>query len=146
MSILKELNKNGLKKVPDLKPGYTVKIHHKIKEGEKGRVQIFDGLIIAISSGEGVNRTITVRKIVEGIGVEKIFPIYSPIIEKIQVKKESKVRRAKLYYMRKLSGKSARLQESFVNEEDVEKAVEELAEQKVKEEAEKVENSVEVAT
>ena len=131
--IIYEMETQGLKKMPDIKPGYTIRIHHKIKEGEKERIQIFEGLIIAISHGMGANRTITVRKLVEGIGVEKIFPVHSPIIEKIVVKKESKVRRAKLYYMRKLSGKSARLQETFVSEE-VEKAVEELAEQKAKEE------------
>lgn len=138
MSILNEISTAGLKKVPDIKAGYTVRVHHKIKEGEKERTQIFEGLIIAISAGVGVNRTITVRKLVDGIGVEKIFPIYSPIVEKIQVTKESKVRRAKLYYMRKLSGKSARLQSTFVSagEKEIEKAVEELAEQKATEEAE----------
>ncbi|MBI5754308.1 50S ribosomal protein L19 [Candidatus Peregrinibacteria bacterium] len=138
MSLLQDVQKLAIKKkIPDLKPGYTVRIHQKIKEGEKERVQIFEGLIIKISSGHGADKTFTVRKIVEGIGVEKIFPPYSPNIEKIQVKKEGKVRRAKLYYMTNRFGKSARLQETFVGEEELEHSIEELAAQKAKEEAEK---------
>lgn len=127
------------KRVPDLKAGMTVRVHQKIKEGEKERIQIFHGLIIKISSGAGVNKTFTVRNIVSGVGVEKIFPVYSPNVVKIEVKKKAKVRRAKLYYMRERSGKSARLQEEHVHDDDsaeVEKAIEELAEQKAKEEAE----------
>lgn len=116
MSVLQEIQKLAVKKkVPDLRPGYTVRVHQLIKEGEKERVQIFEGIIIAINSGYGADKTFTVRKIVEGVGVEKIFPLYSPTIEKIEVKKESKVRRAKLYYMRDLEGKSARLKESFLD-------------------------------
>lgn len=139
MKELQELQQEGIKKRPSLKPGQTVKVHQKIKEGEKTRVQVFEGLVIKINSGTGVDKTFTVRKIVEGIGVEKMFPLYSPTIEKIEVKKEGKVRRAKLYYMRDRAGKSARLKESFVTdqgveEEEVEKAIEELAEQKEEEE------------
>lgn len=115
MSVLQEIQKLAIKKkVPDLRPGYTVRVHQLIKEGEKERVQIFEGIIIAINSGYGADKTFTVRKIVEGVGVEKIFPLHLPTIEKIEVKKESKVRRAKLYYMRDLEGKSARLKESFL--------------------------------
>lgn len=125
------------KKVPELKAGYTVKIHQKIKEGEKERVQIFEGLIIKINSGYGADKTFTVRKIVEGIGVEKIFPLHSPNIVKIEVKKKSKVRRAKLYYMRERSGKSARLKETLVSNKEMELSIEQLAEQKAKEEQEK---------
>lgn len=138
------------KKVPVIQTGHTVRVHQKIKEGEKERIQIFEGLVIRVHGGHGADKTFTVRKIVEGIGVEKIFPLYSPNIQKIEVKKESKVRRAKLYYMRERAGKSARLKESFISEdsassanevsassEEVEKAVEELAEQKAKEEAQK---------
>lgn len=133
------------KKVPDLKPGYTVKVYQKIKEGEKERVQIFEGLIIAVNSGHGADKTFTVRKVVEGIGVERIYPLHSTMIEKIEIKKKSKVRRSKLYYMRKRMGKSARLKESFVNEAEMEKAVEELAAKKAKEaeEKEKAEGTVE---
>lgn len=125
------------KKVPELKSGYTVKVHQKIKEGEKERIQIFEGLIIKINSGYGGDKTFTVRKIIEGIGVEKIFPLHSPNIVKIEVKKKSKVRRAKLYYMRERSGKSARLKETLVSEKEMEKSIEELAEQKAKEEQKK---------
>lgn len=138
MSILQEVQKLAVKKkIPEIKPGYTVSVHQRIKEGEKERVQIFEGLIIAINSGYGADKTFTVRKVVEGIGVEKIFPLYSPLLEKIEVKKESDVRRAKLYYMRKRTGKSTRLKESFIGEEEIEKSVAELAEQKAKEEAAK---------
>ncbi len=141
MSLLQEVQELAVKamkkKVPEIKPGYTVAVHQKIKEGEKERVQIFEGLVIQVGSGHGADKTFTVRKVVEGVGVEKIFPLYSPNIEKIQIKKEGKVRRARLYYMRNRFGKSARLQEDFVNNDDLEKAVEELASQKAKEEAAK---------
>lgn len=97
------------KKVPVLRPGYTVKVHQKIKEGEKERVQIFEGLVLSLNSGLGASKMVTVRKVVEGIGVEKIFPLHSPNVVKIDIVKTSAVRRAKLYYMRGLAGKSARL-------------------------------------
>ncbi len=142
MSVLQEIQELAIKKVPTIKTGNTVKVHQKIKEGEKERIQIFEGLVIAINSGHGADKTITVRKIVEGIGVEKIFPLYSPNVVKIEVKKKSKIRRAKLYYMRERSGKSARLRETFVTDKeskDLEKSIEELAEQKAKEEGEAVE-------
>jgi large subunit ribosomal protein L19 len=118
MQLLHEVGKKNLKKAPDLKPGSTVRVHQKIKEGEKERVQVFEGLIIAVSSGNGADKTFTVRKIVEGIGVEKVFPIHSPNIAKIQVKKTSNVRRSKLYYMRQRSGKSARLKEKHLTDEE----------------------------
>ncbi len=138
MTLLQDVQRLAMKKkVPDLKPGYTVAVHQKIKEGEKERVQIFEGLIIAIGSGHGADKTFTVRKVVEGIGVERIFPLYSPRIEKIQVKKEGKVRRARLYYMAKRFGKSARLKETFVSENEMEKEVAALAEKVAKEEAKK---------
>lgn len=137
MNELQELQQVGTKKVPQLKTGQTVRVHQRVKEGEKSRIQVFEGLIIKINSGNGVDKTFTVRKVVNGIGVEKILPLYSPLIEKIEVKKEGKVRRAKIYYMRDRSGKSARLKESFVSEKELEESVEELAEQKAKEEGEK---------
>lgn len=115
-SLIQEVQKAQLKKVPEVRTGYTVRVHQKIKEGSKERVQVFEGLVIKVGHGEGVEKTITVRKIVEGIGVEKIFPVNSPNITKIEVKKKAKVRRAKLYYMRERSGKSARLQERHVTE------------------------------
>ncbi len=88
-----------------LKPGVTVKVHQKITEGEKSRVQVFEGIIIARKHGKGPDATITVRKIAHGIGVERVFPVHLPTIEKFEVTKISKVRRAKLYYLR---GKTAR--------------------------------------
>ncbi|NIA02585.1 MAG: 50S ribosomal protein L19 [Nitrospirae bacterium] len=136
MNILQDIQKLAVKKVPVIKPGNTVKVHQKIKEGEKERIQIFEGLVIKLNSGYGADKTFTVRRIVGGIGVERIFPLYSTNIVKIEVKKKSKVRRAKLYYMRKRSGKSARLKETFVSEKELEESVEELAEQKADEQTE----------
>ena len=117
--LIAQVGKKFMKKVPVVKPGCTVRIHQKIKEGSKERIQIFEGLVIAVSSGNGPSKTMTVRKVVGGIGVEKIFPIYSTNIAKIQVTKSSTVIRAKLYFMRKRSGKSARLREKHLREEDV---------------------------
>ena len=97
------------KKVPVLRSGYQVRVHQKIKEGEKERVQIFEGLVIALNAGHGASKTFKVRKVVEGIGVEKTFPVYSPNIVKIEVKKTFKARRAKLMYLRGAEGLSRRL-------------------------------------
>jgi len=90
--------KTGL---PDVRPGMTVRVHQKIKEGEKVRVQVFEGVVIRTSGGKGLNGTFTARKITDGIGVERIFPLHSPVIETIEVKKTASVRRAKLYFVRK---------------------------------------------
>ena len=125
MSILKEIQEAVMnKKVPVIRTGQTVRVFQKIKEGEKERIQMFEGLVIKVNSGLGADRSFTVRKVVEGIGVEKIYPLYSPRIDKIEVKKEAKVRRAKLYYMRDRSGKSARLKESFVQNAEWEPVIE----------------------
>jgi large subunit ribosomal protein L19 len=97
------------KKMPVLRPGYKVRVHQKIKEGEKERVQIFEGLVIALNAGHGSSKTFTVRKEVEGVGVEKIFPVYSPNVVKIEIIKTFGVRRAKLYYLRGKAGVSNRL-------------------------------------
>lgn len=94
-----------------LKSGYTVRVHQKIREGDKERIQVFEGIIIKINSGSGVNKTITVRKVIDGIGVEKIFPLESPNIAKLEITKKSKVRRAKLYYLRGEEGKKVKLYE-----------------------------------
>jgi len=104
-------NKKQLKKIPEIKPGYTVRVHQKIQEGDKQRIQVFEGLVISKKHGQGVNSMITVRKISHGVGVERIFPVHSPNIEKIEVVKKSKVRRAKLYYIRHKTAKQARLKE-----------------------------------
>ncbi len=96
--------------VPYLRPGDKLRVHYRIREGEKVRTQVFEGVLIARKGG-GVRATITVRKVSFGVGVERIFPVHSPLIEKIEVMSRSKVRRAKLYYLRKLRGKAARLKE-----------------------------------
>ena len=89
------------KELPDIRPGDTVRVHQKIKEGGKERVQTFEGQVIARKHGKEVGSTITVRSVILGVGVEKIFPLHSPTIEKIEVIKREKVRRAKLYYLRR---------------------------------------------
>ena len=102
----KEQLKKGL---PGVRPGDTVKIYQKIKEKNKERTQFFEGVVLARKHGKGISSTITVRRVVSGIGVEKIFPIHSPTIEKIEILKRGKTRRAKLYYLRIAKGKKARL-------------------------------------
>jgi large subunit ribosomal protein L19 len=119
-NLLREVEKAHLKRVPHLKAGQTVKVFQKIKEGEKERIQMFEGLVISVKGETGINQNITVRRIVSGVGVEKIFPVHSSTIEKIEVVKEAKVRRAKLYYMRERSGKSARLKETYLTETEIE--------------------------
>lgn len=107
---LDKFNQSQLKKnVPDIRPGDTVLVHQKIKEGEKERIQIFEGIVIAKKHGKGISATITVRKVVDGVGVERIFPMHSPSIEKIEISKRAKARRSKLYYLRTAKGKKARL-------------------------------------
>lgn len=101
------------KDLPDIRPGDTVKISQKIKEGDKERIQVFEGQVLARKHGRGISATITVRRIISGIGTEMVFPIHSPIIDKIEVLKKSKARRAKLYYLRKAKGKKARLKEEI---------------------------------
>lgn len=97
----------------NFQPGDTISVHYKIKEGNKERIQIFKGVIIQIK-GHGVNKTFTVRKISEGVGVERIFSVNSPFIDKIEVNRLGKVRRAKLYYLRDAIGKKARVKERRV--------------------------------
>ncbi len=110
--ILQEFGNQSCKaSVPELKAGYLVAVHQKIKEGNKERVQIFQGTVIKTNAGYGVNDTFTVRKISEGIGVEKTYPIHSPTIVKIEVIRAYKVRQAKLHYLRELSGKALRMKE-----------------------------------
>lgn len=107
--LLDQFNKSQQKTLPELRPGDTIKVHQKIKEGDKERIQIFEGVVIAKKHGKGISATITVRKVVDGVGVERVFPIHSPAIDKIEVEKHGKVRRAKLYYLRTAKGKKARL-------------------------------------
>ena len=107
-AVLKQFTK---KNVPDVRTGDTVRVHVKVREGNKERVQIFEGLVIAVKHGKGIDGTFTVRKESLGVGVERIFPLHSPKIVKLERVKQSKVRRAKLYFMRALRGKNARLKE-----------------------------------
>ena len=107
--------------LPDIRPGDTIRIHQKIKkealkkdksskeQEEKERIQVFEGQVIAKKHGKGITSTITVRKVISGVGVERIFPVHSPIIDKIEVIKRGKARRAKLYYLRKAKGRKTKL-------------------------------------
>ena len=97
--------------IPNFKAGDTISVGVKVIEGEKSRIQVFKGVVIAISAGEGASKTFTVRKISNGVGVERIFPLHSPNIDKIDIITRGKVRRAKLYYLRERKGKSARIEE-----------------------------------
>ena len=111
MNIIQELEKEQLRSdIPDFRPGDTVRVHAKIVEGTRERIQMFEGVVIA-RQGSGVREMFTVRRISYGIGVERMFPVHSPRIEKIDVLHKGKVRRAKLYYVRGLTGKAARIKE-----------------------------------
>ena len=96
--------------IPAFRPGDTVRVHVKVVEGEKERIQVFEGAVLRRSNG-GIRETFTVRKVSYGVGVERTFPIHSPRIDKVEVATRGKVRRAKLYYLRELSGKAARIKE-----------------------------------
>lgn len=112
MSLIQKLEQEQLRKdLPAFRAGDTVRVHVKIKEGDKERIQAFEGTVIRIRKG-GVNATFTVRKISFGQGVERIFPLHSPVIEKIEQVRSGRVRRAKLYYLRKLKGRAARIREA----------------------------------
>ncbi len=112
-TVLAEIGKPYLKTdVPEFRPGDTVRVHVLVREGNKERTQIFEGVVIA-RKNRGIADTITVRKVSYGVGVERTFPIHSPTVAKIEVVRKAKVRRAKLYYLRDLSGKAARLKEDM---------------------------------
>ena len=96
---------------PAIKPGHTVKVHVKVREGDKERIQVFEGMVIGMHRG-GIRASFTVRKVSFGQGVERIFPLHSPIIDKIDVLRTAKVRRSKLYFLRDLKGKAARMKET----------------------------------
>ena len=111
MDIVKSIEHEQLKNaIPDIKVGNTVRVHVKIKEGNKERIQVFEGIVIK-KQGGGVNETFTVRKISYGVGVEKTFLIHSPLVEKVEVVRVGKARRAKLYYLRDRIGKAAKTKE-----------------------------------
>ena len=96
--------------IPAFRPGDTVQVHVKVVEGSRERIQVFEGVVIKIKGG-GIRETFTVRRVAYGVGVERTFPLHSPRVEKIVVKRHGKVRRAKLYYLRNLTGKAARIKE-----------------------------------
>lgn len=137
MDIIKSIEHEQLKnKIPELKIGDTVRVHQRIKEGNRERIQVFEGIIIK-KQGGGVNATFTVRKIAYGVGVEKTFLVHSPLVEKVELVRVGKARRAKLYYLRDRVGKAARTKEitgaRIENREITIK--EEMAEEPVSEEA-----------
>ena len=108
--LTKVINKNLRTDVPEFRPGDTIRVHVRIKEGDKERLQAFEGTVIA-RKNTGLGETITVRKVSFGQGVERIFPVHAPVIDHIDVVRTGRVRRAKLYYLRNLRGKSARIVE-----------------------------------
>lgn len=111
MDLINNIESEYLKdNLPDFKSGDTVKVNVKVIEGNRERIQTFEGVIIA-ANGSGVNKTITVRKLSFGVGVERIFPVHAPIVDSIEVVRKGKVRRSKLYYLRDRVGKSAKIKE-----------------------------------
>lgn len=112
--IIREIEEEQKKKeLPVFNTGDTVRVHNKIKEGNRERVQVFEGTVLKKQGGNNSRATFTVRKISNGVGVEKTWPIHSPFIEKVEVVRRGKVRRAKLFYLRKLTGKRAKVKEAI---------------------------------
>ena len=113
MDALKLISDSSLKKeAPVVNVGDTVKVHVKIKEGEKYRIQIFEGTVIAKKHG-GINETFTVRRVAHGCGIERVFPVHSPVVDKVEVVRGGKVRRSKLYYLRDRVGKASKVKEKI---------------------------------
>src|SRR4030095_13778295 len=110
MTAVETVEQGQLASRPAMRPGDTVRVHVTVREGDKERIQVFEGMVIGMHRG-GVRATFTVRKVSFGQGVERIFPLHSPIIQKVEVVRTAKVRRAKLYYLRTLRGKAARMKE-----------------------------------
>ena len=111
MNIIQQLEKAQLKEgIPSFRVGDTIRVHAKVVEGDKERIQVFEGVVIG-RQGAGSRETVRVRKISYGVGVERMFPLHSPMIDKIELAKEGKVRRAKLYFLRELRGKASRIKE-----------------------------------
>jgi large subunit ribosomal protein L19 len=113
MHVFTETQKEWIRDVPALRAGDTLRVNVRVKEGDKERIQAFEGVCIA-RRGAGVSQTFTVRKISNGVGVERIFPVHSPMLESIRVVRRGRVRRAKLYYLRHLTGKATRIRERKV--------------------------------
>lgn len=113
MNALELISQSSLKaETPELNIGDTVKVHVRIKEGDKYRIQIFEGTIIAKKHG-GIQETFTVRRVAHGCGIERVFPVHSPIVDKVEIVRKGKVRRAKLYYLRDRMGKAAKVKEAI---------------------------------
>ena len=112
MDLIKALNEKQLKEVPQVQVGDTVRVHVKVKEGSRERIQVFEGIVIAKKHG-GLEETFTVRRLAYGVGVEKVFPVHSPLIEKVETVRSGYVRRAKLYYLRGRVGKAAKIREKL---------------------------------
>ena len=112
MDLIKELTKSQIKEMPEVLVGDTVKVHVKVKEGARERIQVYEGIVIAKKHG-GIEESFTVRRISYGIGVEKVFPLHAPSVEKVEVVRKGKVRRAKLYYLRDRVGKAAKVKEAL---------------------------------
>lgn len=113
MDALKLISQSSLKaEVPAFSVGDTVKVHVRITEGDKSRIQVFEGTVIAKKHG-GINETFTVRRVAHGCGIERVFPVHSPVVEKVDVVRHGKVRRAKLYYLRDRVGKAAKVKEAI---------------------------------
>lgn len=111
MEKLKAIQREGLREdLPDFRPGDTIRVMVRVREGDKERLQAFEGVCIA-RRGSGISETFTVRKVAAGVGVERIFPLHSPIIASLELVRKGRVRRAKLYYLRRLAGKAARIRE-----------------------------------
>ncbi len=110
MEKLNLIEQTQVKDIPEFRAGDTVNVHYRVREGDKERIQQYEGVVINMR-GSGANKTFTVRKISSNVGVERIFPLYSPSIAQLDVKKRGKVRRAKLFYLRELRGKAARIKE-----------------------------------
>ncbi|MFN8059391.1 MAG: 50S ribosomal protein L19 [Vicinamibacterales bacterium] len=110
MTGIDAIEKTHLTERPDIRTGHTVKVHVKVREGDKERIQVFEGIVIGMHRG-GLRSSFTVRKVSFGQGVERIFPLHSPSIDKIEIIRAAKVRRAKLYFLRDLKGKAARMKE-----------------------------------
>jgi len=111
LNLIKDITASQMKEnLPDLRPGQNVRVDVKIKEGDKSRIQAFEGIVIKVQ-GSGIGKTFTVRKMSSGVGVERTFPLHSPVIDKITVQRTGKVRRARLYYLKDRAGKSARIKE-----------------------------------
>ncbi len=113
MDALKLISNSSLKaEVPEINIGDTVKVHVKIKEGDKSRIQVFEGTVIAKKHG-GINETFTVRRVAHGCGIERVFPVHSPVVDKVEIVRRGRVRRAKLYYLRDRVGKAAKVKEAI---------------------------------